>query len=500
MESCIFSYYIRENDITIQELTNRYSFGKYIVQTDSKTFYTSDCNDRCECAVFGVAVDVLTRESKELASKIISCCSSIFDVIAFEKKLGGKYVILYREKESYYILGDATCSIPVFYTIGKEFACTSNSQYLVDHYGCLPDKELQQIRDSCDISQAMPYDITQYCEIKQLIPNHYLSLNHRMAIRFINAVYLQPALTVKEATEIVMPMITAISDYYKSIFKIYCPITSGRDSRVVLAFLAGSGNPVQCYTIRHPEYRDNAQDILIPKQLCEENNLPYEQIGDSVVTAELKKATDHLLGKNHYSFRTLQIAQTVREKYKDGAVINGDIIGQIGKCSLHRDISLCFATPGYFRCKLHNYSREAKKQLRLWIQEIKSGGECVNIFDLFSIENRMGRWAGQENLIYNSLGQVYLNIFNSRSIIYVWTAVSRKERKKSKIHMSLIEKKMPSLRDVAFETDESIIFRLSKVNGLTYLISSYAKYYIERMKFKRGNCHEIYEEINNYCR
>ena len=487
MSSCIFSYYIGEGNITFKELTNRYRFGKYTVLADSRTPYVSAGDEKSECAIFGFAVNVITRESERLAEKIISCCYGISDVVAFEKELGGKYLILYRDKEQYFILSDATCSVPVFYNMGKNFACSSNSQYLVEHYGYLPDQEFERIRNSGDISQAMPYDITRYREIKQLIPNHYLSVNKRTAVRFINTGCVQSTLTAEKASNIVAPMIEAISDYYKSLFKVYCPITSGRDSRVVLAFLSGNDTAVQCYTIRHPEHCGGEQDLVVPKQLCSENKMPYEQISDVEVSEDLKKEMDCLLGENNYSYRTLRIAQTILEHYGDGAVINGDIIGQVGKCSLHRDIPLCFATPAYFRCKLHNYSDEAKKQLRLWMREIKNSGECVDIFDLFSIENRMGRWAGQENLIYNSLGQVYLNIFNSRSIIYVWTAVRRRERKRSRIHVNLIKNKMPALLEIPFESDESKIIQLSKANGLTYLLASYAKYYIERLRFKRGN-------------
>lgn len=487
MDSCVFSYYIGEGNIAIKELTNRYSFGKYTVLADPITPYVLAGDEKSECAIFGLAVNVITRESEGLAEKIISCCSGISDVIAFEKQLGGKYLILYRDKDQYFILPDATSSIPVFYNTDKNFSCTSNIQYLVAHFGYLPEQKLKEIRNSGDISQAMPYDITQYREIKQMLPNHYMAVNDRKAVRFINAECVQLTLTAEKAANIVTPMIEAISEYYKSLFKVYCPITSGRDSRVVLAFLAENDTAVQCYTIRHPEHCGEEQDLVIPKQLCSECRMPYEQITDVEVSEDLKKEMDCLLGENNYSYRTLRIAETILEHYGDGAVINGDIVGQVGKCSLHRDIPLCFATPGYFRCKLHNHSSGAKKELKRWLSEIKSSGECVNLFDLFSIENRMGRWAGQENLIYNSVGQIYLNIFNSRSIIYVWTAVSRTERKKSRIHVSLIKNKMPSLLNVPFESDESTIIRLSKSNGLAYLLSSYAKYYIERIRFKRGN-------------
>lgn len=495
MESCVFSYYIGKSGVEIEELKHKHRFGEYTMFTDCRTPVWHACNENSECSVFGYAVNVYTGESDSLADNILSSCSSISDVIAYEKSLGGKYIILYRNKEQYCLLGDAVCSVPVFYNTDGEFACSSNLNYLVCRYGYLKDSQFRKIRESGDISQAMPFDITPYREVKQLLPNHCLFINERKATRFINSGEPQNTLTVDEATERAAPLIETICEFYKKKFQIACPITSGRDSRVVLAFLAGKGEEVPCYTIRHPEHHADSQDIVIPRQLCETNHLSYEQICDVTVTKKLKKEFDRLLGEGNYSLRTLRIAQTIYEHYGDRAIINGDIIGQVGKCSLHRDIPRCFATPGYFRCKLHNYSRESKKQLGLWLDEIKNSGESVNTFDLFSIENRMGRWAAQENLIYNTIGQMYLNIFNSRSIIYLWTAVSRKERKKASLHLGLIKRKMPQLLDTPFETDRSLIIRLSKANGITYLLSSYAKYYIERRKFTGEKYHE---KTNHY--
>lgn len=486
MDSGIFSYYMSEDDCIIQEMPRKYRFGKYTIQTDLKTSFSCSTKQLNGCAIFGLAVNVMTGESENLPEIILSSCSNLIDVIEYEKKIGGKYILIYREKERYYILGDATCSIPIFYNTDGTFICTSNYQYIVKRNSYHPDPVLQEIRNCGEISQAMPYDLTVYREIKQLIPNHYLDIGKKKAERFVNYFSPQKQLTLQQVTETVTPMIERITDYYKRQFPIYCPITAGRDSRVVLSFLCSDGTKPMCYTIRHPEHTEEVQDLVIPRQLCIKCGFPYEQIQDVKITDELKNKMDSMLGEGVYSLRTLQIAQTIRSHYPNCAVINGDIIGQVGKCSLHRDIPLWFATPNYFRCKLHNYSKESKKQLRLWLDEIKNSGECVNTFDLFSIENRMGRWAAQENLIYNLLGQVYLNIFNSRSIIYLWTAISRKERKKSQIHIKLIEKKMSKLLEMPFESDENLIIRLSKANGLTYLLSSYAKYYLECLKFKRG--------------
>ena len=494
MASCIFSYLLSEPELEIEALPCRRMFGKYHLCTDARTPLMYARSEQRECVVFGLAIHVITGESAQIAENIVSGCARISDVLDFEKHLGGKYLILFREGENYFILGDATCSVPIFYHTAGSCMVASHLQFIVHQNHDLPDSRLLNIRRSGDISQAMPFDITEYQDIKQLIPNHYLSVNDQTAVRFINFEKPQPIISAEKAAALTAPMIDTLCRFYLNTFPVYCPITAGRDSRVVLSFLASHHPSVACYTIRHPEHRAETQDLIIPKQLCGAAHFSYQQFNDVFVPEKVQAEMDRFLGKDKYSFRTLRIAQTINEHFSDGAIINGDIIGQVGKCSLHRDIPLRFATPAYFRCKLHNYSRDSKTQLKQWLADIRKGGEQVNPLDLFSIENRLGRWAAQENLIYNTLGQVYLNLFNSRSIIYLWTAVSRKERKESAIHMHLIREKMPQLLKFPFESDDSFLIRLSKTNGLTYLLASYLKYYIQRRQFNRGSSYE-----KNHC-
>ncbi|MBR6632986.1 MAG: hypothetical protein IKL05_01650 [Clostridia bacterium] len=483
---CVFSYLITEDKVVIPELSVEKEFGKYTISMDHNTPFEYASNGVVECAIYGLVTNVVSNKSNNIVDEIVEKCKKIQDVVEYEKNLGGKYILLFKVNDQYYIQGDATCSIPIFYNTEGAFVCSSNCNYIAKLKDYCVDNELNLIRKSGDISQAMPYDITPYRQIKQLIPNHFLDVNKQSAIRFVNSIKRQKAISVEKATKIVLPMIENLLNFYMSKYKIYCPITSGRDSRVVLSFLLKSTEKFSCYTIKHPEHNNDTQDITVPIAMCKKVNIEHRLIEDVIVSETLKDEIDRLLGNGNYSLRTLRIAQTIKEFFGDGAIINGDIIGQVGKCSLHRDIPSIFATPSYFRCKLHNYSKESKMQLKQWIKEIKSSGEKTNVFDLFSIENRMGRWAAQENLIYNTLGQAYLNIFNCRSIIYTWTAVERKERKLSMLHVDLIQKNSAVLLDIPFETDESIVIKISKANGFTYLFSSYMKYYIEKAKFEKG--------------
>lgn len=485
LEGCVFSYYITEEKISLPVLPVEKTFGKYTILMDGRTSFSVSVNGAIACAIFGMAVDVLSGESNDIARHIAETCKDIQAVIEYEKQLGGKYILLFKNEEQYYLQGDATCSIPVFYNTESSFACSNNCQYIVNAKNYCADKAYLAIRNSGDISQAMPYDITPYRQIKQLIPNHCLDINRQIPIRFLNAKEKQKAISVQEATDITLPMIEKILAFYLCNFPIYCPITAGRDSRVVLSFLMNSKAKFSCYTIRHPEHNDNTQDIVIPVALCKEVGIEHRLIEDVALSDSLVSEADNILGKGKYSLRTLRIAQTIKEHFGSGAIINGDIIGQVGKCSLHRDIPAAFATPSYFRCKLHNYSKDAKTQLKHWLNEIKTSGEKVNSFDLFSIENRMGRWASQSSTVYDTIGQITLNIFNSRSVIYTWTAVERKKRKKSQIHLELIRNTVPSLLDIPFEVDENTIVKLSKSTGILYLLASYMKFYVEKRRFAK---------------
>ena len=452
--------------------------------TDNNTpVLSAEFKDR-KLIIYGYAVDVFNGQHDNLAETILESAKSFDDVIEYEKRLGGKYVIFYAEGKDCYVLGDATCSVPIFYTVGSsEFMCSGNPNEIIKKFDLKPDVELQKIRNSGPLNQAMPYDVTPYKEIKQLIPNHYLDINNQKAVRFVNSRKKQKEISPKLAAEITSPMIENITKMYLSKFKVYCPLTSGRDSRVVYAFLKKLSSEVNSYTIWKDHFERDSQDWDIPVELAKVSGANHEQIRKEKVTEEMKTDMDRILGENAYPQDAFELSVTVNKHYSGCATFEGDIIGQVGKCSLHRDIPLFLASPAYFRCKLHNYSSEAKTLLKAWVKEIKSSGENTNVFDLFSIENRLGVWASHTHLIRNVMGQPFVNIFNSRSIIYVWTAVDRSERMKSAIHIELIKLTAPELLDVPFERDKSCLINFAKSNAFVFYFASFAKYFVQRRKF-----------------
>ena len=480
----LFSFFITPHHSDKRLDEQQVTVGDYFVYLSGRTKYVYKEKGDSKCLIIGVACCL--AEEKEAIDWLLEHADSIENLSRSEALLGGKYVIFTQIDACYFLLGDATGSLPVFCAdINNSFVCASNAYQIAKAYQLEPDEGLLKMREQANAAHTMPFDKTIWKAIRRLLPNHYVNVSNRSIHRMVNAPQVLSTLSAEEAATKTIPSIKRLVHYYAERYTLACPLTSGRDSRVVLAFL--ECNPdVPVYTMRHAEFSNTTQDITVPLEIAKYIGLNYQQIADIPVSQVLTDAADSFFGKGNYNTRTLMLANTINHYWGDYAVINGDIIGQVGKCSLHRDIPLKNATPSYFRCKLHNYSDAAKKELQAWIDDVYASNETVNLFDLFSIENRMGVWAADENEIYNAIGQNYLNIFNSRSIIYTWTRVDRGVRKNSEIHKAIISMVNPKLLDIPFER-MGRMEGLAKYNGMTYLMASYVKHIVESLKFKL--CH-----------
>lgn len=475
----IFSYYIIKGSKELNSELKQIQIGDYSVSLSPKTIYELKEDKDISCLIIGLATCV-THDISAM-DWLWDNCYDFNRVIEAEKHLGGKYVLFVRNKDSYYIIGDATCSLPIFYFKNVNgYIFSSNANQIAKMTGQVPEDSLVKIKKQGN--GAMPYDYTIWKNIKRLIPNHYIDISSDAVLRFINEPQKTSKISAEEAACITIPYIKRIVKLYENRFSIICPLTSGKDSRLVLAAL-GLRKDLPLYTIKHIGFTDETADIVVPKIIAKGLGLNHVQVDDVSLSNENIEEADRVLGKNNYSKRALVIAHTVNHYFGGHAIINGDIIGQIGKCSLHRDISLAFATPSYFVCKMHNHAKDANKAMEEWMEDVQSSQEQVNIFDLFSIENRMGVWAANTYEIYNMIGQYNLNIINSRSVIYEWIKVSRAERKDSAIHIQTIKQLAPELLNFSFGKSGKID-KLVKYNGTTYLIASYFKHYVEGIKLR----------------
>lgn len=283
-KSSVFSYCICKRELLGCEAV-KVRVGEYHVYTNRNTHFEYREDPDVSLFVIGIAACLNTGESA--LDWLWKHKQSITSIVEAEKFLGGKYVLFIRIKDSYFILGDATCSIPVFYAKCDDGAiCSSIGYQIAEEQGLSVDSALLEIREGGDSSRTMPYDYTIWKGIKRLLPNHYLDVNRMCVIRMVNQPVLLSPQSAEQAAEISLPFIKRLAEYYMRKFSVACALTSGRDSRAVLSVL-GCSKDIPIYTMKHNEFAENTPDIVVPKQIAARVNFKIYQLFVALA-AELK--------------------------------------------------------------------------------------------------------------------------------------------------------------------------------------------------------------------
>lgn len=415
----------------------------------------------------------------ETTTKLFEC-KNIYELVEQTKYLAGRYLILAGDDASLnYVLTDPTVSIPINYTFKEnEFMLASHAKYIADKYDYEHSEDAINIKKGAEQQQALPYNITMFEEIKTLIPNHYLDINHQKMRRFfplhsVDTISLDAAVveTIEQSKNI-------IKGYFNT-RKVALPITSGVDSRAILALMKEQVQDLELYTYYHNEFTEETGDIRIPKELSERLGLNYRTLPiqempselDENITEELTGLENHRILNNGYTFANSDLSA-----YHPA---QGDIIS-LTKSPFGKDLPESRAKLNYFITKTHNYSSEIKDYLNDWMEDAspyarKSG---VSMFDLYNWEYRLGRWLPNNIKNYDYfIDPIY--IFNCRYLVELWVRVSRKERTERSFHLEIMKREWPELLEVPFNPDEKIIDKVFS-NSHMFYFGSFAKYYAEK--------------------
>lgn len=445
--------------------------GLVVNYTDATTLYSAQA-EKQEAVVIGLCIDSYEQIDREnIALELIRLPEQTIEAVySFSDRLSGKYIIVYSNPTGCYIFGDATCSIPVNYSGNlKEgsFCSSPFDKMTADYFGYQPDDRLLKMRESADPAQAMPGDLTPYRQVKTLLPNQYLDVVTGIPVRVKVKI---PDLSFDDIIDRSIILSKGIASQFSKHYKLVCPVTSGYDSRVVLAILQQVITDIPCYTTNFSASTDESDDMRIAAAICQKEGTGHTVFGYYDPPKDYTESLEQSAG-------LINSAQTIKEAYSyvvdaaDKARINGNIIGQIGKSSVTNCVPDSLATASFFTCKIHNRDRECKPEMKKYITEIKDSGH--QLCDLFVYENRCGRWAGQEEALYSLCGMNSLNIFNSREIILSWISIPRKQRVNKAIHLSMIQKTNPALLVEPFNPGYRLSFL--KNNWISYYIATFVK-------------------------
>lgn len=325
----------------------------------------------------------------------------------------------------------------------------------------------------------LPYDLTMYDNIKMVIPNHYLDVVNRKAVRYYPLTKSKD-LSTNQVAEFTSKVLKNIIKGYIFKHKLSLPLTAGIDSRTILSVCREFISEIPTYTFLHKGFKDNTADISIPKGIATMNGFNHFIIKDLDLTDDVVRLYEQELGGDMDRNEALNSWTYFNSEFRERYRLDGNI-SPLAKSNFGRNLHEILATPSYLVTKTHNYSRKNYEKTKEWLVDINEFTKLSSIskYDLFFWEHRVGRWTANSFLNADLLVN-QLNPFNCRWLIEAWLRVPRKNRMRGEIHKSVIRINWPELLEFPFNPDNKFGF-LYKYKYLYYLAVR-AKYIVGKYK------------------
>jgi hypothetical protein len=188
------------------------------------------------------------------------------DPLALVDDLGGRFLALFVNVPSPAIYPDAGASYASVFCPSMQLAASTAS--LVPYDSCTTDR-LDLLRD-LDIPFSInyfPFGLTHRHGVEQLSPNHHLDLERWEAVRHGPTRPTRGRLSVEESAARVAGVIGRHFDAVLEHHPGYLPITSGHDSRMLLACARAHRDELALYTLRIPDL-NGARDTYVAAEMA----------------------------------------------------------------------------------------------------------------------------------------------------------------------------------------------------------------------------------------
>lgn len=398
------------------------------------------------------------KSNQQILDDIIKSSISFDEVIRKSEPLGGRWIIIYKNKNSLFIFNDPCSNRPVYYhtELGNDILCGSDPA-IMNYFVKLKKDNSPEI---AEVMNHPGYEIkekawigsfTIFKGVLHLMPNHFLDIRQKQVTRFwpwkpIENIDFNTA--VETCSEILKGSITAISKRSK----LAIAVTAGWDSRVMLAASKDISKEVTYFVSVKGTEKDNYFEVLIPKNLLKKLDLPfYIQKCDDDIEPEFKK----MIENNVSMSRTyLQKAKNIYKYHLDfdGMIsVNGNI-SEIGRVCIRPLIPTKMSGENLVKLYIFNYGGNYFiTQFNRWIDEIKIHCEQnnLNIYDMLYWEQRLGNWGS----VYPAELDIAIDQFspfNNRLLLTTMLSVKEKFRKfpDYKLHYKIIQKLWPETLQV----------------------------------------------------
>lgn len=427
---------------------------KYVLYTHVDLIYTVHTKGDKKLMLLGDIYDYESVDKKNI-DILKDLAEYGFDSILEEtSKYAGRFVMIYCNSNVIKFFHDASACRKVYYAHDNGIvACASNQHLLAEvlDYNKTTSSSLLDYYQSKKFIDNMKSDIgyyTYYDEIKQLLPNHYLNVDPFEIKRFWpdrEPESYSNEDSVALSAKMIIGFITAAARRYE----LMIPITSGYDSRAILAATKDISDRIYYY-LNCSEEIMNSSDYYIPRNFFTKFNIKFNLLNiDSHVDEKFREI--YLLNNPLADEKFLPIIYNYYKHHSEKLNLPGNVIPIVK--ALHHfsgsDISSESLAKSYGNGKFEIVNAFIKDWLSQTRDVAKKYG--VSVFDLLFWEDFTCNQRLQIQLDKDIAQEEFIP-FNSRNLILIMLAYEKAERQKPylKFHKDIIRKLWPELLNYPF--------------------------------------------------
>jgi hypothetical protein len=387
----------------------------------------------------------------------------------------GRFILIFKQNSSLKIFHDPSASRRIYYYMNGSNFCFASQPFLIAKYFSIEKTKKPEILQCYDNStQALFHEKTGvlhstiYEPIKRLLPNWYIDVDKREVMRFWPYRKLNP-ISLNEGVESVSSMLKGFIKNIHHRNKLIMALTSGNDSRLLLAASRDICDDVFYYIFLLPRMKDEYHpDVVVPKKIMNRIKLKENVIlYNTTVDEDFKE----IYFKNNEFASEANLPIIYNFMYKQCA-------GRLNLVTSMSDVTRNFfqttrkiITPELM-ATIWQYKNNpyAIEHYRNWLNEIKPLATKCNysILDLFNWEERVAVW----NASYASdtdIARDEASPFCSRRLLEIMLSVPKKYRDLNTniFHRTMIKHMWPELAEFPynpiFRRRASYILKKAKV-------------------------------------
>lgn len=418
--------------------TEEISGSNYIyVHPDCELSKVINNNSRLYLIGFAINPHFPDKTSQQILQDI-SAFGSVEDIFSLLYPLTGRFVLIIDLGGKILIFNDACGLRQVHYTKYENKLFAASQPLLLQTVIPLTkssdaDDYFRSKYVKYDKEHFLPSGITLYENVYHLVPNHYIDSEQFKQKRFWPSADLKPSSLEESAQKAAGLLKNSIYAANKR-YKLALTLTSGRDSRIMLAASKDFIDEVFIYTLQYRNLRERSGDIRIPVNLSSRLGFQHNLINCN--------------GKESEEFRDIYMANSDMAHWDDwGLIANGMYLNypegrmavrgncaEVGRCvyfKLGRHTKI--KSHKVFRRHYFGYELEfIRKRIYEWYENTSYVNELgYDIYDLFYWEHRMGGWQAQSLLEWNIIHETFTP-YNNRELLDITLSVPSKLRCKPK--------------------------------------------------------------------